>query len=1160
MTPAKKRPAAKAKAAPPGERAAGNAAARRNSAAQAQRETRLRESVASERRKVRSGKSNLRADSGNVTRGTRVLPGERERADRAAAEEASAVLAGLVGARNSIVSRRSQVGTKREVKRRNDEFDVSAALGGAASARALDTALAGGLRELVDRELSGRGKLAELSGKGAEWADRKNVRIALPGAREASLLIPGLDGLLERGTKDLINLPAQLPASVYVPLAGLAEYARGDDKRLRQLGTDIKETDPLYALLTGRPREAAKRASEHPGFTAVEAAGIRGVGGRTAGKAVRGTARVTGSKRLRDIGSVTNRPDAVVPGTALREVREYSPDLARKGAQVLRDKDRSRRAQRLRAEARKVQDSDSERATALRKKANQVDPRIASDYAVKARINLLEARGENLRRRAAGDVDKRVQSILKDAGDEGAAPVLVASGVTRASVADLRAYRKELDGVHATLTDPGKRAANVALRKAIDVSLVTAKRGGDPQLRQVLAAAKRYSREIDQPLDRTLADMGLLNRERGERAKLIPLAARELGATVDDGVGLNVGGRTLSPDELRTLARAEREVDPSYVSQAPGARGPGAYYRASASEPVIGSRARTERPTREGTFDAAPEMLRARAINATGIVQAAKNFRAVLAETGLRGRDGKVVRVTRERGELLKRALEADRGLEFALVAEKPWAARGEQVRQLQDAIDSGADLDPRAFEAFRDGLVEAFKGKGDGMFVLVPRAAARQQVQHLRVLNPTDFGKVARGVRSSFTRTVLTTSPGPTFGNLVEPGVRAAISRAGPLSYYRARGVLRELKQIDPEAAAKLDASIGQGKVTLASRRRYVDPMQFDQGMLRRSVAGWQAVKRARGANRLVEAWNMWTYFVFETVNGRAEGFYREGPMLGKALRDSGLMDDTVLAVSRHAMREAAKGLTDTPTQALLAKKLNDMYGKYQGFGPSGRKIIAEYTPFAAWFLSAWTFIAKVLPRDHPGVLLSAAVLANASEDWRMAQGLDLFAGKGKLPGWLQGTVPVSAGRLKLAYNTPFGVATDPLKATSSLVFPQGDNLLKAFQGLDWKNKKLRNDDGSEYDTIQQALYAMGEVAKSTVPAVAVPLKTKRYVEKPGTLLNPVLIPPRKGTQGVDASPAEEKALQREEKALRAAGRAEEEALKREERAILRERKRLEP
>jgi hypothetical protein len=405
----------------------------------------------------------------------------------------------------------------------------------------------------------------------------------------------------------------------------------------------------------------------------------------------------------------------------------------------------------------------------------------------------------------------------------------------------------------------------------------------------------------------------------------------------------------------------------------------------------------------------------------------------------------------------------------------------------------------------------------------------------------------------------VLTTSPGPTFGNLLEPGVRSAIMRAGPLSAVRGRGVMRELRQLDPEAAAKLEAVLGRGKVTLAAQRRYVDPQQFDQGMVRQTVAGWQAVKRARGANRLVKAWDLWTHLVFDVVNGRAEAFYRQGPMLGKVLRESGLMDDTLLGLSKHAMREAAKGLTDTPTQALLLRKINDAYGKYQGFSPAGRKIIAEYTPFAAWFLSSWTFLGKVLPRDHPGFVALTASMAAATEEWRMAQGLDLFAGKAKLPGWLQGSVPAGkAGRAKLAYNTPAGVATDPGEAASSLFFPQGENLLKALQGLDWKNKRLRNADGSEYNEMQKALYAGGEVLKSTVPAVAVPTKVQRYVSKPETLLNPVRIPPKKGKgSGEELPAAERKALEREARALmkeEESAKAEQAALEREARALLRE------
>lgn len=175
------------------------------------------------------------------------------------------------------------------------------------------------------------------------------------------------------------------------------------------------------------------------------------------------------------------------------------------------------------------------------------------------------------------------------------------------------------------------------------------------------------------------------------------------------------------------------------------------------------------------------------------------------------------------------------------------------------------------------------------------------------------------------------------------------------------------------------------------------------------------------------------------------------------------------------------------------------------------------------------------------------------------MAQGLDLFMGEGKQPGWLQGTVPAGKfGRVKLAYNTPAGAATSPGESVSSLVFPQGMTLIKALSGFDWKDKKLRNDDGSEYDEIQKALYAAGELLKSTAPIVAVPVKAQRYVDKPSTLLNPVRIPPRKGEGGASSGPvtAEQRALQREAEAIvkEQVSSAEQKALELEARAILRE------
>lgn len=1171
----------------------------------------------------------------------------------------------------------------------------------------------------LKQELEGTGSIAEAAKRAGEAIGKSAVIVSggagptaatslgrnLGGGRvstragtshTAALLAPKAvkaPKIIGRTIKDLINVPATIGPSVYVPAAAAVEAAQGRPQRAKQFISDVKRTDPLVALASGHPGKALKLANEHPGYALLEAAGTVGGLGRAAGRAVRGTGKVVrtvapaAGEKIRRVGAVETRPNAITPHTAHEVHRAYSPDLAHKAVQVALDKRNAKKVAKLRAEADRMQHVDSHRAIELRQQAYQQDRLIASTRQIKARENLREQAGETLRKDAVHAIDVKTRKIIAAHGDKGAAPVLVTSGVTRATVADLRRYKAELEAAYQTLQDPGKRADNVALRRAIDVSIERAGKKGDPNLTDIAAAATRYHHTIDVPLDRQLNELGILPHQRGEKAKLIPMAAREVGATrqhIDplktaqqtaardlrsakrarrmagkratrqlEVAGVAQGraeirhgqaervtakqidaaqravvmheraarnhlahdrpaeagaareraaaaqarlaelrkgidarpvgtlrklerarakslhadrvlahanqrvvvarathaqvkaqrraakgpaivdraGNPMSLQELQALAAERRPVPPSYISQSPKARSPAAYYRTARKEPTIDARARTEKPTIEGTFNADPEAIRARAMNAQGLASAAQNFRAGLADMGYRGADGTVkMNLNGSEADQLIANLKASEGSDWVKVEATPWAANAEHIQAMADAVNGGAELDPRELAAFHDSMRSAYdlehRNKGNGPFALIPKSAAKQRVAFLNTLNPSGFERGARAIRSSFSRTVLTTSPGPTVGNIVEPGVRAAIQHAGPLSTYRGVRTMRALKKLDPEAHRQLRAIIGRGKITLAARRHYVDPLQYNEGTVRNIVAGWQALKGAKGGKQLTAAWDLWTKVVFEQINGRAETFFREGPMLGKVLRDSGLMDHTLMGVSSKAFAEAAQGLRATPAQVYTATKLNDAYGKYGGYGPDGKRIIGDFTPFAAWWLSAATFILKVLPRDHPAAVALGASTVRATEDWRKALGLDLFAGANRAPGWLQGTVPTGKfGRVKTTYNTPFGVASDPLATAAGLVFPQGETVLKAFEGMDWKNKKLRNADGSEYDVTQQALYAAGELLKATVPAVAIPNKVHRYVTKPGTLLNPVRIPPSNkpgaGSSGAGSSGA---------------------------------------
>jgi hypothetical protein len=229
----------------------------------------------------------------------------------------------------------------------------------------------GSIVRAVERELEGRGELAEEFGKladliytsgtapasdvggsltrGSIALQGKASRGRLPGATVEPPPAPRLKGTLAgRAIKDVVNFPAQALPSLYVPAAGVVEAAQGRPERLQQLGRDIDEHDPIYNLGAAaveavggdtkaaktRLKRARKAASEHPGFAGLEAVGA--LRGATTGAGAVGRTGVAGKRVKRAVS--TERAPRTLPGTDLIELRQYSSDPLVKGAQVAGEK------------------------------------------------------------------------------------------------------------------------------------------------------------------------------------------------------------------------------------------------------------------------------------------------------------------------------------------------------------------------------------------------------------------------------------------------------------------------------------------------------------------------------------------------------------------------------------------------------------------------------------------------------------------------------------------------------------------------------------------------------------------------------------------------------------------------------------------------------
>lgn len=591
---------------------------------------------------------------------------------------------------------------------------------------------------------------------------------------------------------------------------------------------------------------------------------------------------------------------------------------------------------------------------------------------------------------------------------------------------------------------------------------------------------------------------------------------REPGKPVTVNTGIEHA--PVSAAEIRSHM-AERGVKPpAYVTQAPGQRGARNYFVSSGQPPRVTGGTRTGAATVHGTHEAHPDVLIEGVAKAQGLIDAAEGFGATVREFAHKPSLGKLK--TKRDADNAARDLTAKTGTEWRAVRIQPFAGRSEQLKALLDKAGGEGGLDEHvgATQPVREALESAVRGDdGPGPWALMPEPAAAQFAQHLHQLGVGPKGKALQVVGSGFRRTVLATSPSWMTGNVTEATLRAGLAHAGPRSYMTGRRVVRALEAQDPQAARELAArALSGGHYSMADRthiRR--DSTQFKGSTVLEPLArGLGAFWRAPGPRHAAAAWKGWTDLVFRQLNGRLESQFQTA-MLGKALRDSPLMDGHTLKISQAAVEQAARGLRDTNEQAALAREVERMYGKYQAFSPDTKWAISTYTPFIAWTINAVKFVTDVLPRDHPAVTAVIAASEQATEEWRKDKGLDLFM-KGALPGFLQGSIPLSGGRHQRApfRYTPFGAFGSPLESAGNAVLPQFSGVLAAFNGEDWKGTPLRKENGEPADELDKAKAAAASFIDATVPIVGL---AKRTVQKGPSALNPIepVKPKAKKTSG---------------------------------------------
>jgi len=949
------------------------------------------------------------------------------------------------------------------------------------------------LRKSVEAELSGQGKLAKGLNSLAELASKplgKKGKDGKGGSSFATIFasnaVPGLSiapkkvkKIGENTVKDAINFPAQIVPSAYVPTAAAIEAASGNPERLKKYLKDIDENDPLfnvaqaaYKAATGDSKgakkaigEAGKAASEHPGLTALEVVGAKGTLGRGGGKVMR--SGVVGKKAKR--AASTTRAVQTLEGTKVVRKREYSPDVIKKGRQVAVEKVARRSRDKLIAKADK--EKSPEVKADLQRRAARKDPDRVTSHEIKRRVDERVDANETVRRSHRAKAVNEAQDAVGKAKKQGPLVNLVAQGIVRADVDDIRAYVRELESEFDGLSKAGKRA-NKQLRHDIEKALSSKKL----DLGQVREAAKAYA-DRARPLEDNLVTHGLLDREQADMARLMPYAVRRMGAKHDGDRLVGPDGDTLHADVIREHMTEHHDgPDPSFLSQAPNSRGGRNFFVSSARAPSAGVHRRTGEGTRGGTYDAHPDTMTEQAARAQGLVDAHEGFGGFLDEFAYRkrGAKGKATQYTKKSlAEKAARDMNLDaegnalpNAVEWVPVRANPFGGSKAQLDHLMDDVNTSSDS-IGSHDTVVDTLLDALgehrrKGDSEGEWILVPKVAAERQAEHLRVLKPGAAGKALQAGNSAFRRTVLSTSLPWMLGNISEGTLRTALAKAGPMSYLTGRKVVKRLqKDGNDEAIARM---LPGGHFNAAEKQRiHQDVSRYVDTRLESTARVLGAVRRTPGPKQVADAWHHYTDFVFRTVNGRLEGQFQTA-MLGKELRRSGLMDGDMLKLSKTAVDQAVKGLTDTNEQVAFGRAIDRMYGRYGKYSPDMRKAIALYTPFVAWTLNAYRFMFQVLPQDHPLLLTLLAQAEFATEDWRKSHGLDKFM-KDRVPRWMQGSIPAPDGgkfRGPMRY-TPFGAFGDPLGTTAGALLPQVSGIQDAFEGRSWTGQELKASDGGE-------------------------------------------------------------------------------------------------
>lgn len=576
--------------------------------------------------------------------------------------------------------------------------------------------------------------------------------------------------------------------------------------------------------------------------------------------------------------------------------------------------------------------------------------------------------------------------------------------------------------------------------------------------------------------------------------------------------GGTVATRVLHPNEIEQHLRNNPEfskhgIGPdqlAYVTHAPGSKDSAfnvRFMRRGGSPPQISTRHRSGRAVLEGTATHGREAMLSGPVRLQGVIDGIRSYQRSISEAAVRDKRGRVVtapnfkRATQLRDNLMldKNGHPLPGAVPLRIVRLNPMGGREGQLASLLDKIDAeGFAVDDAGHQSHpvMDSIQQALKGEGDGPYALIPDEYGAQLESHANVY--LSSSAAWRSVTNLFRHTVLPFSPSWLQGNVTESALRTLVAGAGPRSYLTFRAVTRALAESDPAALEELLNRLGTGHLGSVDRIAVrATAAQFADSPFLPVAKAWERARERPVPKTIGNALGAYTHWMLSTVNGQMEAQFKYA-MAGKMIRQN-FMDGAGPKLSAKAVQQAMEGLRHTPEQVELARWVTRAYGQYEAFSPAMRRIVVNYTPFAAWSLNAVKFVTQVLPRDHPALTALIAANDNATRQWRKDHGQD--AGSSTTPPFLLGSIPAPHWYAKLTGTpvgapvrvgryTPFGFFNQPFANTGDAILPQLSGVLAASRGETFTGAKLRHN-GQPNTDLQNLLFGAKEFGFSTIPII---------------------------------------------------------------------------